>query len=206
MSNTDNHRAAHEAFTSQGAVAAGSSFADDAPYFDAARGLHVKGKDEVVSFLTGWKTAFSDAAVYLGSGYGSMPNVEPSREGRRPLKVHLKIDTGMSRLGFDRDGFLAAAQRLTDADGVEVEGVMTHLAAADERVGADYFAQWQEMPDTEPYPNGFRAEWEAFIRHVVEGTPYKWDLTEGAKGVQLVECALRSWKERRWVDVPDLKI
>ena len=58
--------------------------------------------------------------------------LEPSREGRRPLKVHLKIDTGMSRLGFDRDGFLAAAQRLADADGVELEGVMTHLASADE--------------------------------------------------------------------------
>jgi alanine racemase len=62
--------------------------------------------------------------------------LEPSREGRRPLKVHLKIDTGMSRLGFDRDGFLAAAQRLADADGVEVEGVMTHLAGADEDEGA----------------------------------------------------------------------
>ena len=36
----------------------------------------------------------------------------------------------------------------------------------------------------------------------VEGAPYKWDLLEGAKGVQLVECALRSWKERRWIDVP----
>ena len=36
--------------------------------------------------------------------------------------------------------------------------------------------------------------------------PTRWDLIEGAKGVQLVECALRSWKERRWVDVPDLKI
>jgi len=56
----------------------------------------------------------------------------PSREGRRPLKVHLKIDTGMSRLGFDAAGFLAAAQRLADADGVELEGVMTHLASADE--------------------------------------------------------------------------
>jgi predicted dehydrogenase len=43
------------------------------------------------------------------------------------------------------------------------------------------------------------------IRHVVEGAPYKWDLLEGAKGVQLVECALLSWKERRWVDVPELK-
>jgi alanine racemase len=56
----------------------------------------------------------------------------PSREGRRPLKVHLKLDTGMSRLGFDADGFLRAAQRLMDADGVELEGVMTHLSSADE--------------------------------------------------------------------------
>ena len=39
-----------------------------------------------------------------------------------------------------------------------------------------------------------------------EGAPYKWDLLEGAKGVQLVECALRSWKERRWIDVPELKV
>jgi alanine racemase len=59
----------------------------------------------------------------------------PSREGKRPLKVHLKIDTGMSRLGLSRDGFLAAAQRLEGASGVELEGVMTHLASADEDEG-----------------------------------------------------------------------
>jgi hypothetical protein len=47
-------------------------------------------------------------------------------------------------------------------------------------------------------------QWEAFIRHVAEATPYCWNRLEGAKGVQLVECALRSWKERGWVDVPDL--
>ena len=29
---------------------------------------------------------------------------------------------------------------------------------------------------------------------------------EGAKGVQLVEAALQSWTERRWVDVPALAI
>jgi predicted dehydrogenase len=33
-----------------------------------------------------------------------------------------------------------------------------------------------------------------------------WTLPEGAKGVQLVEAALQSWKERRWVDVPPLGI
>jgi len=27
---------------------------------------------------------------------------------------------------------------------------------------------------------------------------------EGVKGVQLAELGLRSWKERRWLDVPTL--
>ena len=69
-----------------------------------------------------------------------------------------------------------------------------------------FFEQWQEVPDTQVYDNGFKIQWEQFIRHVVEDAPYRYTLPEGAKGVQLVEAALRSWKERRWVDVPALVI
>jgi len=69
----------------------------------------------------------------------------------------------------------------------------------------NFFDQWQEVPDTEFYDNGFKIQWEHFIRHVVEDAPYTWTLPEGAKGVQLVEAALQSWKERRFVDVPPLK-
>lgn len=68
----------------------------------------------------------------------------------------------------------------------------------------DFFGQWQEVPDTEVYDNGFKIQWEAFIRHVAEDAPYRWTLPEGAKGVQLVEAALQSSRERRWVDVPAL--
>jgi predicted dehydrogenase len=68
----------------------------------------------------------------------------------------------------------------------------------------DFGAQWQEVPDTEVYDNGFKIQWEAFIRHVVENAPYRWTLPEGAKGVQLVEAALQSSRERRFVDVPPL--
>jgi predicted dehydrogenase len=70
----------------------------------------------------------------------------------------------------------------------------------------DFYAGWQRVPDTQAFDNGFKLQWEAFIRHVAEGAPYQWDLLEGAKGVQLAECALRSWKERRWVDVPELEV
>jgi predicted dehydrogenase len=69
----------------------------------------------------------------------------------------------------------------------------------------DFYEGWQPVPETQVFDNGFKLQWEAFIRHVVEDAPYKWDLLEGAKGVQLVEAALQSWKERRWVDVPVLK-
>ncbi len=75
----------------------------------------------------------------------------------------------------------------------------------DEKQTIDFFAGWQRVPDYTEFGNGFRVQWEAFIRHVVDDEPFKWDLFEGAKGVQLVECALQSWKERRWIDVPELK-
>jgi predicted dehydrogenase len=68
----------------------------------------------------------------------------------------------------------------------------------------NFFEHWQAVPEYTVFDNGFKTQWEAFIRHVVDDEPFKWNLLEGAKGVQLVECALRSWKERRWVDVPAL--
>ncbi|MFO0233636.1 MAG: Gfo/Idh/MocA family protein [Burkholderiales bacterium] len=64
----------------------------------------------------------------------------------------------------------------------------------------DFLAGWQDVPEYTVFDNAFKAEWELFIRHVCEGTPFPWNLREGAKGVQLVEAGLRSWKERRWVD------
>jgi predicted dehydrogenase len=66
--------------------------------------------------------------------------------------------------------------------------------------------QWEEMPDNTVYDNGFKVQWEGFIRHLVENTPWKFDLLEGAKGVQLAELGLKSWAERRWLDVPELKV
>jgi predicted dehydrogenase len=77
----------------------------------------------------------------------------------------------------------------------------------DEPQKIDFFAGWQEVPDTQPYPNGFRLQWELFLRHVAGEVPeYKWDLLAGAKGVQLAEAGLQSWAERRWVDLPPLTI
>jgi predicted dehydrogenase len=74
----------------------------------------------------------------------------------------------------------------------------------DEKQTHDFYAEWHAIPDTEPYPNGFRGQWEMFIRHVVADEPWQFTLREGAKGLQLVAAARQSWKERRWVDLPAL--
>ncbi len=66
--------------------------------------------------------------------------------------------------------------------------------------------QWEEVPDNQVYENGFKLQWEEFIRHVAADTPWRSDLIEGAKGVQLAELGLKSWAERRWLDVPPLSL
>jgi predicted dehydrogenase len=68
----------------------------------------------------------------------------------------------------------------------------------------DYFDTWQKLPDQDRYDNAFKRQWEMFLLHVVEDAPFRWTLLEGAKGVQLAEKGLESWKTRQWVDIPEL--
>ena len=74
----------------------------------------------------------------------------------------------------------------------------------DVRQTHDFFEDWAPVPNTTTYDNAFKVQWELFLRHVHGEIDFRWNLLEGAKGVQLVELALQSWKERRWVDVPSL--
>ena len=76
----------------------------------------------------------------------------------------------------------------------------------DVRQPHNFYDDWPLVPDTQVYDNAFKAEWELFLRHVEGEGTFPWDLTAGAKGVQLVEHAMRSWRERRWVDVPALEV
>ena len=66
----------------------------------------------------------------------------------------------------------------------------------------DYPAQWTDVPDNAEFGNGFKVQWEQFLRAVAEGTPLPWDLAEGARGVQLAGLALQSSAEGRRVGVP----
>ena len=68
----------------------------------------------------------------------------------------------------------------------------------------DFYGAWTPVPDNVCYDNAFKIQWELFLRHIVKDEPFRWTLIEGAKGVQLAELAIESWKKRSWVDVPKL--
>ena len=70
----------------------------------------------------------------------------------------------------------------------------------------DYLAQWTDVPDNAAFDNGFKVQWERFLRAVAEGAPFPWDLAAGARGVQLAGLARQSSAEGRRVDVPALAV
>lgn len=66
-----------------------------------------------------------------------------------------------------------------------------------------YRAQWNEVPDNTVFGNGFKAQWEQFVRHVVEGANHPYDLMAGARGVRLAEASLQSSGEGRRIVLED---
>ena len=50
----------------------------------------------------------------------------------RKAKIHLKVDTGMSRLGVQPEETLALAKQVADQEWLTFEGLFTHFARADE--------------------------------------------------------------------------
>ena len=68
----------------------------------------------------------------------------------------------------------------------------------------DFYAGWSKVPHHGTYENAFKAQWVSFLKYVVADAPYRFDLMEGAKGVQLAEIALASSEARAWLDVPSV--
>ncbi len=68
----------------------------------------------------------------------------------------------------------------------------------------NFFDDWIKVFEEETYDNAFKVQWELFLKHIAKDELFPWDLLEGAKGVQLAEKGLESWKKRQWVDLEDL--
>ncbi|OJX75679.1 MULTISPECIES: Gfo/Idh/MocA family protein [unclassified Leifsonia] len=70
----------------------------------------------------------------------------------------------------------------------------------------DYDGDWIESPANDVFENGFKTQWEEFLRHVLEDGPNAFDFLAGARGVQLAEEGLRSSREGRRIDLAEVRL
>jgi alanine racemase len=118
--------------------------------------------------------ALTESEVEIALGAGAEVGVwsesfrsllaDRARAAGRPARVHVKLDSGMGRLGtFDADEVLALA-RACDADSdLELAGVWTHFATADEPEDDGYFEQQLERFDA--VASAIKGEFPEVIAH-----------------------------------------
>ncbi|NAZ77321.1 Gfo/Idh/MocA family oxidoreductase [Kineococcus sp. T13] len=69
-----------------------------------------------------------------------------------------------------------------------------------------YRDDWLAVPDNEVHDNGFKVQWEQFVRHVVEDAPHPYDFASGARGVRLAQAGLESSAQGRRVELAELPL
>ncbi|MCI2957630.1 Gfo/Idh/MocA family oxidoreductase [Agromyces atrinae] len=70
----------------------------------------------------------------------------------------------------------------------------------------DYDGDWIEVPSNDVFENGFKTQWEEFIRHVADDAPNRFDFLAGARGVLLAELGLESSTTGRRIDLPEVTL
>jgi alanine racemase len=70
--------------------------------------------------------------VYTTAAVDGLAAATRAAPAEGPVPVHLKIDTGMHRVGARSSDALSLSRRILDHEALALEGVMTHLAIADE--------------------------------------------------------------------------
>ena len=66
--------------------------------------------------------------------------------------------------------------------------------------------QWLDVPANGDLDNGFKAQWEEFLRDAVAGREHRFGLLSAARGVQLAELGLQSSAEGRRLDIPEITL
>lgn len=68
----------------------------------------------------------------------------------------------------------------------------------------DHRAAWAPVPDNGTFDNGFKLQWEQFIRHIVDDDDHPYDFLSGVRGSALAEAGLRSSEQGRRVELTPL--
>ena len=102
-----------------------------------------------------------------------------------PARVHVKLDTGMGRLGTkDATAALALADRIGREPTLELAGLMTHFATADER-GDDYFPA--QLEAFRAFVQAVRERHPAVIAHAANSAAV---YREEASHFDMVRCGI----------------
>jgi alanine racemase len=83
----------------------------------------------------------ADLAIATGTDASLHDISQSARSAERPVRVHVKLETGLHRYGIERERALSLARAIEDDPMLTLEGVYTHCASADEI--ADEFVQTQ---------------------------------------------------------------
>jgi len=63
---------------------------------------------------------------------------------QKPAKIHIKVDTGMGRLGVLPDGLSELLEKAARLPGIEIDGLMSHFSVADSEEEEDKeYTKWQ---------------------------------------------------------------
>ncbi len=71
---------------------------------------------------------------------------ESAKKMGETAKIHIKVDTGMSRIGFKCDSeSIEIIKKISELENIEIEGIFTHFAAADELDKSKAKAQYDKF-------------------------------------------------------------
>jgi alanine racemase len=126
--------------------------------------------------LVAWSPDFVERLRSAGSG--AIPGVAP-------VRVHVKLDTGMGRLGTrDVDEAIRVAEAVAaDGPGIELAGAMTHFASADE----DPSFTSLQLARFQPFVAAMRERWPGLVVHAANSAA---TLREPASHFDLVRCGI----------------
>ncbi len=116
----------------------GASFFAVSKFWEAAE-LRRNNIGLPVLVLLGIEPADMEEAIRLGvrpAIFRADQARDFSKAARRlgmPARVHIKLDTGMGRLGIPAEELCSFAEKIKEFPGIVLEGVLSHFADADER-------------------------------------------------------------------------
>ena len=101
-----------------------------------------------------------------------------------PVRVHIKLDTGMGRLGTrDAAQALNLAEAVAAAPSLELAGAMTHFATSDD--DAEFMAT--QLAAFEPFAQELRGRWPGLVLHAANSGA---TLREPRTHLTLVRCGI----------------